>query len=199
MKRIISLAVALFALLLTPCVSAVFEEEVDYMELMISAAVEGDVEAGRMAERLRGEKIESSGADYEHLDFDELYLLAKVIEAEAGSDWLSDEWRMSVGEVVLNRVASPEFPDTLEEVVFQRGQYYSRNNVFFRTLLPSERSVDAAARLLCGERVLCEESVVFQSNYILGSGIFLELEDEQLGTTYLCYSYYPEVYDFYEE
>ena len=199
MKRTISLAAALIMLFLIPCVSAEYEEEVDYMELMISAAVEGDVEAGRMAERRRSEKIESSGADYEYLDFDELYLLAKVIEAEAGSDWLSDEWRMSVGEVVLNRVASPEFPDTVEEVVFQRGQYYGRDNAFFMALRPSERSVDAAVRLLCGERVLCEESVVFQSNYILGSGIFRELEDERLGTTYLCYSYYPEVYEFCED
>ena len=199
MKWTVSLFAALLALLLTPSVSAVFEEEVDYMQLMISAAVDGDVVAGRLAEDRRCEKIESSGGEYEHLDFDELYLLAKVIEAEAGSFWLSDEWRMCVGEVVLNRVASPEFPDTVEEVVFQRGQYYSRDNAFFNTLLPSERSVDAAVRLLCGERVLCEESVVFQSNYILGSGIFLELEDEQLGTTYLCYSYYPEVYDSYED
>ena len=199
MKRAISLVAALFALMLTPRVSAVFEEEVDYMRLMIAAAVEGDVEAGRQAEYRRCEKIESSGGEFEHLDFDELYLLAKVIEAEAGSYWLSDEWRMSVGEVVLNRVASPEFPDTVEEVVFQRGQYYSRDNAFFSALLPSEYSVDAAVRLLCGERVLFEESVVFQSNYILGSGIFRELEDERLGTTYLCYSYYPEVYEFFED
>lgn len=195
MKRAILPGAALLVLLLlTICASAAFETEVNYMDLMISAAVEGDLDAGREAQLLRDEKIESTGADYEQLDFDELYLLSKIIEAEAGSDWLSDEWKMSVGEVVLNRVASPEFPDTVEEVIFQRGQYYSRSSVFFSTLLPSKRSVDAAVRLLCGERVLEEESVVFQSNYVLGSGIFLELEDEKLGSTYLCYSYYPEIY-----
>lgn len=197
MKRTISLvaAVLLLMLPLTLPASAQFEEGVDYMEIMMCAAAEGDEEAGREAQRLRDKKIESAGREYERLDFDEMYLLAKVIEAEAGSDWLSDEWKMSVGEVVLNRVASPEFPDSVEEVVFQRGQYYARDNAFFSSLLPSERSVDAAVRLLCGERVICEESVVFQSNYILGSGVYLELEDEQLGSTYLCYSYYPEVYE----
>ena len=196
MKRAISLAsAALFALALMPLASAQFEEEVDYMEIMVCAAIEGDEEEGREAQRLRDKKIESAGADYEQLDFDEMYLLAKVIEAEAGSEWLSDEWKMSVGEVVLNRVESPEFPDSVEEVIFQHGQYYSRDNVFFSSLLPSERSVDAAVRLLCGERVLCEESVVFQSNYVLGSGVYIELEDEQLGPTYLCYSYNPEVYE----
>ena len=196
MKRAILPGAALLVLLLlTICASAAYETEVNYMDLMLSAAVEGDLDAGREAQKLRDEKIESTGADYEQLDFDELYLLSKVIEAEAGSDWLSDDWKMSVGEVVLNRVASPEFPDTVEEVVFQRGQYYSRSNAYFRTLLPSERSVDAAVRLLCGERVLGDESVVFQSNYVLGSGIFLELEDEKLGSTYLCYSYYPEIYE----
>lgn len=196
MKRAIYFAAALaLALALTLCASAQFEEDVDYMQLMISAAMDGDVEAGQQAQCRRDMKIESAGTQYEQLDFDEMYLLAKVIEAEAGSDWLSDEWKMSVGEVVLNRVASPEFPDTVEDVVFQKGQYYSRSSTFFNELLPSERSVDIAVRLLCGERVIEEESVVFQSNYVLGSGVFLELEDEQLGTTYLCYSYYPEIYE----
>lgn len=196
MKRaILPCAALLTLLLLTSGVSAAFDPDVNYMGLMISAALEGDVDAGREAQLMRDEKIDSAGLDYEHMGFDELYLLAKIIEAEAGSDWLSDDWRMCVGEVVLNRVASPEFPDTVEEVLFQPGQYYSRSSVFFSELLPTERSVNVALRLLGGERVLDEESVVFQSNYILGSGIYLELEDEMLGSTYLCYSYYPEIYE----
>lgn len=196
MKRVLSFTVALLtALVLTPGVSADFDAETNYMEIMIDAAVEGDIDKGQQAQLSRDEKIESMETEYTQVDFDDMYLLAKVIQAEAGSEWLSDEWKMAVGEVVLNRVASPEFPNTLEEVVYQPGQYYGKNNSYFNSLLPSERCVEAAARLLGGERVMDEPSVVFQSNGKQGSGVFLELVDSQLGTTYLCYSSHMDLYE----
>ena len=50
-----------------------------------------------------------------------LYLLAHVICGEAQNcDRKEQEY---VGSVVLNRVASNRFPNTLEEVLYQPGQY----------------------------------------------------------------------------
>lgn len=168
----------------------------DYMELMIAAAVQGDAEAGEQARLDRDAKIAQAGLSEAPVDFGELFLLAKLIEAEAGSSWLPAEWKMAVGEVALNRVASPEFPDTLEEVIYQPGQYYSRGSAYFSALLPSEPCVRAAARLLSGERVLKDASVVFQANFPQGGGVFMELSDSSLGTTYLCISSHPELYTF---
>jgi hypothetical protein len=54
---------------------------------------------------------------------EELELLALVIYQEAGSDACTDDTRLKVGTVVMNRVADHRFPDTLREVVLQRGQY----------------------------------------------------------------------------
>ena len=54
-------------------------------------------------------------------DADESYLLAKIAMAEAESE--STEGKAMVILVVLNRVFSPEFPDTIEEVIFQDGQF----------------------------------------------------------------------------
>lgn len=54
---------------------------------------------------------------------EELELLALVIYQEAGGDNCSDVTRRMVGEVALNRVSDPRFPDTLEEVLLQNGQY----------------------------------------------------------------------------
>ena len=42
--------------------------------------------------------------------------------------------------------------------------------------------------------MLCAPSVVFQSNYRLGSAVYLELKDALLGSTYLCVSSHPELY-----
>lgn len=62
-----------------------------------------------------------------------------MIHTEAGSAWLSMEWKMAVGEVLLNRVASPEFPDTLAGCAFQPGQYTAADEDWFEVLLPLPR------------------------------------------------------------
>lgn len=50
-------------------------------------------------------------------------LLARLINAEAGSELCCDEMKRLVGVVALNRVKSSEFPNTLEEVIYEQGQY----------------------------------------------------------------------------
>ena len=92
---------------------------------------------------------------------------------------------MAVGEVVLNRVASPEFPNSIAAVISQPRQY---GNLAYSSLRPSARCAGLAVRLLEGERVLGEPSVVYQANFVQGSGVFRVLHDSLLGATYLCYS-----------
>ena len=56
-------------------------------------------------------------------DLEGLEALALVIYQEAGGDGCCDECRLRVADVVLNRVADERFPDTIQEVVLQEGQY----------------------------------------------------------------------------
>lgn len=168
--------------------------DADYGECMIECALSGDRERGRLYERLRNAKIDALGLDAPYIAYDDLVLLAQVIHTEAGSAWLPDEWRLAVGEVVLNRVASPEFPDTLEEVVFQPGQYSAADRDWFEVLIPYRSCLEAALRLLGGERVLNDGRVVFQSGGRQGSGVALELTDSVYGSTYFCYTNHPELY-----
>jgi N-acetylmuramoyl-L-alanine amidase len=47
----------------------------------------------------------------------DIYLLAKLIHSEArGEPYIG---QVAVGAVVLNRIKSPNFPDTLEAVIYQ--------------------------------------------------------------------------------
>ena len=153
----------------------------------------GERERGLLYQRLRNAKIDALELDAPYIAYDDLVLLAQVIHTEAGSAWLPDEWRMAVGEVVLNRVASPEFPDTLEEVVFQPGQYSAADRDWFEVLIPFRPCLEAALRLLGGERVIGDASVVFQSGGLQG-GVALELYDSVYGSTYFCYTNHPELY-----
>lgn len=172
---------------------AAYDPNVDYTNSMVDAAVIGDYEQGYAAQDARNQKIDDLGLVYNKINFDELMLLSKIIYAEAGSEWLSDEWKMCVGEVVINRAESSEFPNTIAEVLAQPGQYYGANSSYFNSLLPSYRCVVAAARLLNGERLM-EASVVFQANFKQGSGTCQSYHDKYLGSTYFCYSNRMDLY-----
>ena len=195
MKRILTLIPAIaIAAALSGGANAAYDPNTNYAQIMVQAAAAGDYTTGTAAEAARNEKISSLGLEVKPCTFNDLMLLSKIIYAEAGSEWLSDEWKMSVGEVVLNRVASPEFPDTIAEVLAQPGQYYGPNSRYFNNLIPSDRCVGCAMRLLNGERIL-EPSVVFQANFRQGGGVQSAYYDKALGWTYFCYSSRKYLYE----
>lgn len=195
MKKIITCIIIVIMTLAPITAGASYEPDTDYMSLMVKAAVSGDIGAGTAAANAREAKIAAMDLSgiYRVIEFEDLYLLSKIIYAEAGSYWLSDEWKMAVGEVVLNRVASPEFPDTIADVLTQPGQYYGKYSSYFNNLRPDERCVRLALRLLTGERTL-HSSVVFQANFRQGSGVHTAYYDRYLGWTFFCYSSKPGLY-----
>lgn len=68
------------------------------------------------------DKSKASKHPYDISDYSkkELQILERIVEAEAGDQTLKG--RMMVAHVVLNRVASDEFPDTIKKVVFQKNK-----------------------------------------------------------------------------
>lgn len=110
---------------------------------------------------------------------EELEMLAMVIYQEAGSDTCSDETRLMVGTVVMNRIADDRFPNTMYEVLtqkYQYGRYYWTGLVWpAQASDPDEahaveRAYQIAERILLGERALPED-VIFQSEFVQGSEI----------------------------
>ncbi len=193
MKR--GLCVLLLILLLPAAAAhADYDPQLNYLDIVFQAACCSDRDAGRAAAICYNEWLDDRGSLAARLNFDELLWLARLIEHEAGSDCIDLEWRMCVGEVVLNRVASPEFPDSIEGVIFQPGQYAGVDSDEFRNLLdPDGLSVEAALRLLQGERLM-EPQVVFQANFRQGGGEYLRFCSEICGTTYFCLTNHPELY-----
>lgn len=163
-------------------------------DILIEGCMINNQEAlGEYYINLRNKHIEKyhDGLKY---SYEELWLLSKIIEAEAGMNWLDDYIRMCVGEVILNRVESPEFPNTIYEVIYQEGQYHHVKYDMFDDVTPTEKSIKVAQRLLNGDRLINNKSVVFQANFPQGSGVHESIYDELLGYTYLCYSNNLEIY-----
>ena len=159
----------------------------DYMAEMMKCCLNGDMSGGRDAAAKRNRKIIILGMSYPKWGFDDMFLLAKVIENEAGSSWLSQTWKMAVGEVVLNRVSSSKYPNTIYDVVYQSGQYAGVRSNRFANMLPSTGSASAAMSLVNGNRVFGDTSVLYQANFPQGYGTALRLYDSVLGSTYFCY------------
>lgn len=117
------------------------------------------------------------------MDIDrQLDLLTRVVWFEAGSNWLSDRHQQLVAQVVLNRVADPRFPDTMEGVVYARGQYSCASRLYsipwYRI---TQRCYDNARAAAYGQ-VECPANVVYQSGVKQGKGLY-----EIHYNTYFCY------------
>lgn len=76
-------------------------------------------EQRKMAEKLAGEHGGYSGG-YSTTD-EETLILAALIQAEAANQ--GDAGRLAVGSVVMNRVASSKFPNTVSGVIYASGQF----------------------------------------------------------------------------
>lgn len=83
---------------------------------------------------------------------DSLYWLSRIISAESEGEPL--EGRVAVGNVVLNRVKSKEYPDTVKGVVFDRKHGVQFTPVSDGRIYnsPTRGSVQAAKLALRGER-----------------------------------------------
>ena len=77
----------------------------------------------------------------------DLYLLAKCIHAEArGESYIG---QVAVGAVILNRVASPDFPDTIYGVIYQPWAFTAVHDGQIN-LEPEASAYQAATDALCG-------------------------------------------------
>jgi len=92
-----------------------------------------------------------------YYDNDLLYWLSHIIHAESGNQCL--EGKLAVGNVVMNRLEHPDFPDTIYDVLFQRNQFSpAGSGSIYRN--PNAESVVAAKLILDGAEVV-EDALFF--------------------------------------
>ena len=192
-----------------------YNPEVDYMQAMKQALEDGSpyaMEVGALYEQQRNLKIqelerpqeqtayfsqygeaeeileamaqaEAPKAAYTQADLD---LLSRLIYAEAGCTWIPDWVQRMVGSVVLNRVESQYYPDTIREVIYQPGQYAPTWDGSLQKT-PDARTIENS-RYLLEHGSICPENVVGQNSIVTGSGVYTSYYDQVLDTTiYFCY------------
>ena len=190
-----------------------YDPQVDYAAAMKRTLEDGStyaLQAGAIYEQQRNLKIRDLNLDLEQTNYfqeystaqeilqameeaskpkytqEDLDLLARVIYAEVGCTWIPDWVQQMVGSVVLNRVASPYYPDTIYDVIYQPGQYAPTWDGSINKT-PDARTIENA-RYLLENGSICPANVVGQNSIITGSGVYTSYRDSILGTTvYFCY------------
>lgn len=96
------------------------------------------------------EEAEETGEEIE-LSQDERQVLLRIVQAEAGT--CDEEGKLLVANVILNRMESDEFPDTVREVVYQKSQFSPVMNGTINTCKITEETESAVSRALNGEDI----------------------------------------------
>ena len=106
--------------------------------------------------------------------------LARIIQAENGGH-KDDEALLLTGVVVLKRVKSKHYPDTIIGVISQNGQYSTYSDGKFWNE-PSKRSMMIAKKLLSTNIVHdYPDNLVFQAEFEQGRAVY-----KKLGYEYFC-------------
>ncbi|MDD3347159.1 cell wall hydrolase [Oscillibacter sp.] len=149
------------------------------------------VESGRTFVPLRlvsnllgGAAVTSADASYDAV---ELYWLSRIISAESRGEPL--EGQIAVGNVVLNRVDSTDFPASIPSVVFDKTDAVQFEPVANGTVydLPTDQSVEAAMRALDGESTV-GDALYFYAPALSG-GVWIN-ESRTYFTTIGCHRFY---------
>lgn len=186
-----------------------FDEKIDYTALILECLDDGDEYAmavGAIYEQQRNLKIRTLKLDYEETDYfnqyktadeikeamtkqtysaDDLELLSRLVMAEAGCNWFPDWVQRATASVVINRMNSSEFPNSIREVIYQEGQYGPAwSGAIDNT--PTQKVVDNC-RYVLEYGSTCPENVLYQSGSQLGV-VYASYYDSVLNTTeYFCY------------
>ena len=156
------------------CPAGVFAGEgYAYVPLRVAAKIFGaDVswnEAEFAAYVTSGDGVIASGDAF--YDEGELYWLSRIIYSEAGIEPFTGQ--IAVGNVVLNRVRSAQFPDTIYEVIFDRAYGVQFTPTANGTIycVPDEEAIIAAK--LCLEGYTLSEGILYFLNPALSSNFWV--------------------------
>lgn len=113
------------------------------------------------------------------LSYEDRQLLAKVIWVEAQGE--CEAGQQAVAEVVLNRLASEKFGNTLKGVIYAEGQF--RSVPYLEDAEPYQAQYEAIERAIYGPYVL-PEGVVHFATYRTNDNVW-----GQIGGHIFCYEY----------
>lgn len=124
----------------------------DYVKVKLGTTEAVSIEEELAAQKAAKAKKASASSAATSASADDITLLAAIIQCEAGSE--PYEGKVAVGAVVLNRMRSGRWPNSISGVIYQRGQFGPVSNGSLSRALSSgnisSSCRNAAAEALAG-------------------------------------------------
>lgn len=100
-----------------------------------------------------------------HLTIEEVELLARIVQLECGHD--IREGKYATIETIFNRMLDPRYPNTLEEVLSQKGQFSTWKNRNIAKATPTVDTYESVLIVLNGQtNVLTYDRLKFNNKPI---------------------------------
>ena len=132
-KKILKITSILAVLFLMLYISYYYEDNKVYSEVFAAIKDQSSTSTEKNTDQ---SSIDNSG--------DMIDLLARLINGEARGEPYKGQ--VAVGAVVMNRVKSSEFPDTISGVIYQKGQFSCVTDGQFNQPIDKDSTVYKAAR-----------------------------------------------------
>lgn len=86
---------------------------------------------------------------YDTLSENEITMIEITIQHEVGN--FSKEYKTYVAELIRNRLVSEDFPNTITEVLFQKGQFQGISNWLYSGITPDEETKEVVKEVFSAE------------------------------------------------
>lgn len=147
-------------------------KEVEEENTQAEVAVTRDQVTSRSGSRVNRE--EAPTVYYEEVGVnvadDEIEILERIVQAEAGGSGY--DGMLAVANVVLNRVKSERFPNTVTDVVFANRQFTPISDGRYYTVKVSDTAKQVVEDALNGARLIGEDALYFCTPTANGKGWF---------------------------
>lgn len=117
-------------------------------------------DAARAVTLTKTGKVIQSGSSF--YDADEVYWLSRIISAEAAGESMLG--KIAVGNVILNRVRSPQYPNTIYGVIFDRKHGTQFSPVSFGTIYRTPTADSVIAAKMCLDGANLSSDILFFMN-----------------------------------
>lgn len=151
------------------------EKEVEAKEVELPQIEEKLNELHEMTVSEQELKLEDVVQPTKYYTKSNVILLAKLIQAENGGA-KHDETLYLTGAVVMKRVKSKHYPNTIREVIYQKGQYSTASRL--DSVKPSTRALEIANDILVYGVDELPDNLVFQAMFEQGKEVYKKIDGE---------------------
>ena len=142
-------------------VSSIYDKQIKYLEPNYQVKEFSNITNSTNISNIVNDIREDIPTVIPYVSEHEIELLARLVFAEAGNQDITG--KRYIVDVVLNRIGSETFPNTIEEVIYQKGQFSTASYLYSSRIKPTEEDYQIVLEEL--ENIYNTEVVYFRTGY----------------------------------